>query len=712
MKYITFHECGMRVNFRIRDDRTIELADFSAVSDSCDLPDLDQITPRHAHSSFQLLAVQVTGETTTKAWAYKHSTGSESSRFQYRNHTITENENGKLLCIIMETDRGLRAEYYMQFYKKAAMVRTWSSITNISDADIGIEYVSSFLYEGLCKNGTKHYYDKTDIYVPYNSWSNECQWQKYDIADVGLSGMPIGGYRNPGMSNNRYHYGSATSWSTCEHLPMGIARDRETGEVYYFQVEHSGAWKIEYGSTRERKLYLALLGPNEESMWWKNLKPGQTFTTVPAAFGVTMGEESDAIAALTAYRRCIRRKNKDNKNCYIVFNDYMNCLMGDPTEEKEKQIIDRAAAMGCEYYCMDCGWYDKGPWWNRVGEWKEAPERFPNGMKTVCDYAHSKGLKMGVWLEIEVMGVECELAHRLPDDWFICTHGKRRIDDRRYLLDFRNPRVRQYCREVIDRLVQDYGVDFFKMDYNVTTGFGSDLNCDSMGDAMLEHCRCLYQWYREIFEAYPDLVIESCSCGAQRMDYGILALQSLQSTSDQTDYISNSYIAANAAAALTPEQAGTWVYPYVDEAEHVIYNMVNGLLLRPYISGLVWNISDENFALMQEGVAVYKQIRKDIPSMLPFFPLGFASFKKDVLSYGLQNNSKAYLAVFTPRTDYARIDLSLLKKKLKSVHVIYPKAENCSYKSKGNMLEVKMPQTACARLFELTFDELPDTDSL
>ena len=59
---------------------------------------------------------------------------------------------------------------------------------------------------------------------------------------------------------------------------------------------------------------------------------------------------------------------EDDEKLNVVFNDYMNCLMGDPTEEKEKAIIDKAAEMGCEYYCLDCGWYDKGFWWDRVGE--------------------------------------------------------------------------------------------------------------------------------------------------------------------------------------------------------------------------------------------------------------------------------------------------------------------------------------------------------
>ena len=40
------------------------------------------------------------------------------------------------------------------------------------------------------------------------------------------------------------------------------------------------------------------------------------------------------------------------------------------------------------------------------------------------------------------------------------------------------------------------------------------------------------------------------------MDYGMLKILSLQSTSDQTDYIYNSYIAANVASACNARAGG------------------------------------------------------------------------------------------------------------------------------------------------------------
>ena len=703
---IELKEGSVRVAFRVNDDQSVELVDFSAIANSADMPVLgggEQSGMPYPFKPRQFLAVHVTGESSTEFHANKHDSGSVSRHWQYVSHQIAENEQGKLLTLTVSAPNGLKADYYMQTYAKLSIVRTWVTLSNAGEEDLGIEYVSSFIYQGIGKNRSSEAYDHLKIYVPRNGWANEAQWQEYSAVELGLSHMPYLGYSLPDKGNSRYSYGSSDSWSTAHCLPMGMVKDDESGEISFFEIDHSGAWQIEYGMGDGRNLYVCLMGPNDESFWWKNLKKGESFTTVPAAFGVRVGGINEAVAELTEYRRRIRRPNPDNERLYVVFNDYMNCLFGDPTEEKEKQIIDRAAALGCEYYCLDCGWYDSGVWWDKVGEWKESPERFPNGLKAVYDYARSKGMKMGMWLEIEVMGTECPLSSTLPDDWFICTHGKRRVENKRYLLDFRNEAVRQYCTDVVDRLIADYGCEFFKIDYNVTTGPGSDLNTDSMGDAMLNHYRALYDWIRSVYEKHPGLVIENCGSGAQRMDYGMLSLHSLQSTSDQTDYISNAYIAANVASAVTPEQAGMWVYPYKDDREHVVFNMVNGILLRPYVSGIVWEMSEESMQVFREGITVYKSIREEIKTMSPFFPNGFGRVGDSQLAYGVRNEQKAYVSVFAIHSKTVCVSLKEFGGKIANVSVKYPLQADCEYTLTDDALIVTMPEDVCARLFEITF---------
>ena len=125
--------------------------------------------------------------------------------------------------------------------------------------------------------------------------------------------------------------------------------------MQFWQIEHNGGWNWELQGSKG-KLSLIITGPNEiDHHWWKCLKPGETFETVPAAVGIVKGGIDETFAALTKYRRAIRRKNADNEKLPVIFNDYMNCLFADPTTEKELPIIDAAAEIGCEDYCIDAG---------------------------------------------------------------------------------------------------------------------------------------------------------------------------------------------------------------------------------------------------------------------------------------------------------------------------------------------------------------------
>ena len=66
-----------------------------------------------------------------------------------------------------------------------------------------------------------------------------------------------------------------------------------------------------------------------------------------------------------------------------------------PLRHAEIDVIDAAAKIGAEIYCMDAGWYADGTWWETVGEWQVCESRFPNGIKEVFDYIRKKGMKPG-----------------------------------------------------------------------------------------------------------------------------------------------------------------------------------------------------------------------------------------------------------------------------------------------------------------------------
>jgi len=656
---------------------------------------------------FPLVELQVTGtDRTGERHGAKYVRTGPGYRLKFRDLKDSRNSTGrKIEVVTVDKITGLEVHSHYQFYNGIAVVRAWTEVVNRGKEACGLEYVSSFSLTGIDKEGLLPADEKIRLKIPHNGWQKELHWNTYSLKNLGMSVTQPADRRR---SSKTIGIGNVGNWSTKEYLPMGYLENRETGSNLFWQIEHNGSWYWEI-SDQDGYLYLKLSGPTEhQSHWWKNLHPGETFTTIPVCVGSTDGGFNEAITELTKYRRTIRRDNQDDKKLGVIFNDYMNCLWGDPTEAKEIPLINRAHEIGCEYYCIDCGWYSKGYWWDNVGEWLPSKERFPNGIKKVLDYIRSKGMVPGLWLELEVMGTKCPKANQLPDDWFFIRHGKRVLDRSRYQLDFRNPQVRVFATDVINRLVKEYGIGYIKMDYNIEPGIGTELNADSFGDGLLEHNRAYLAWLDEIFRKYPNLIIENCSSGGLRMDYAMLSRYSIQSTSDQEDFRRYATISANSPSALTPEQAAIWSYPLeINSAEEVAFNMVNAMLLRIHQSGQLMNLSPKKLALVKEGIACYKSIRGNIKTALPFWPLGLSHYSDSWVCLGLKTERKDYLAVWRRDSSSPEICLPVthLKGKDVTVLLIYPQSGSCQYQWNKNSacLSVSIPSKIGARLFELKY---------
>lgn len=699
MKRIQIFENGINAVFEITDENEIKLLHFSA------LPfDERTVTSRSGSWSFRPFELQLCGiDREGERHGNKYVITAPAFRMKYKDLRDLNNSFGRKIEVeAFDEETGITVIFHMQFYTGVSAVRCFTEVINNGSQEQIMEYVSSFALNGLEKEGLTSQDEKMRIGICHNSWVRELQWQfvKLDEAGLGLV-QKIGQQRSSkvlGVTN-------VGNWSAKEYIPMGYIENTETRSALMWQIEHNGSWHWEI-SDHEGHLYLQLSGPSEiESHWCKKLAAGESFTSVPCAVCAVNGGFAEAAAQMTLYRRLIRRRNNDNKNLPVIFNDYMNCLWGDPTADKEYPMIDAAAEIGCEYYVIDAGWYADGNWWEWVGEWEESKKRFPEGIKKVTDYIRKKGMIPGLWLEIEVMGKYCSLAEKFPDEWFFMRHGKRVFDRGRYQFDFRNPEVREHCDKIVDRLVKDYGVGYIKMDYNIEPGIGTEVNADSFGDGLLGHQRAYLSWLEGVFERHKSLVIENCSSGGLRMDYAMLSRYSIQSTSDQDDYRLYATIAANAPSALTPEQAAVWSYPMrKGDREETVFNMVSAMLLRIHQSGNINGIGEDCRDLIKEGIAVYKSIRKDIKDSVPFWSLGLSRYSDDWVSVGLKCENKSYLAVWRRGGDDTCI-LPIPHYKGRDVRVrcIYPSYNEYkfSYNNNSSSLSVKFDEINTARLFEL-----------
>ena len=678
---IRFEQNGINVWLQIEEDGRVCLR-------NCSLRDRRVEGDGRA---FLLNEVQFNGCDQNDHHGAKHTMTAPAAWLKYEGHEITDNALGRVLTVTQRAD-SVRVVTKWQFYDACRVIRSTVSVENTGAESVDLQYISSFALTGLGLGEDARGDESYRVWLPHNTWWRECQWKRYSLGQLGYD--PIGSF-----SLKRIEAASAGTWACSEYLPMGCFE--QDGQAMLWQIEAGVDWQWEI-SDLEGQLCLRAGGAQwQDHQFMKTLRGGECFTSVPCAVAFGLNFE-ETVREMTKYRRLIRRENPDNEHPSVIFNDYMNCLLGDPTTERELPLIDAAAEAGCKYYCIDAGWYADGSWWDGVGEWLPSGERFPNGIEEVLRYIRSRGMIPGLWLEIEVMGINCPLAQKVPDDWFFCVHGKRVIDHSRYQLDFRNPAVRAYADSVIDRLVNQYGAGYIKMDYNINAGPGTDIRSDSVGEGLTEHSRAYHAWLDSLFARYPNLVIENCSSGGMRMEYAMLRQLSIQSVTDQTDYVDMAVIAANCMTGCTPEQAAIWSYPMRDgDEEETIFNMVNAMLLRIHQSGHLAELSRERLALVQQGIALHKDIVEETKLGLPFWPTGIAAFGDSIVSVGLDCGDKSYLAVWhrSKGTD----SFSIPMRGRSSAEMIYPlgyDSADFQWKQENGSLEGTVTGIK-ARLFRL-----------
>ena len=648
------------------------------------------------------VALHCTGEDRNAHHGAKLTGGNPGMRLEFVSKHETKTDKGTLVVIIQQDPiKKLKVESFYEFAENTPAVRRYSRVTNEGTEDVGIEYLSSAMLNNFGYLTKGNLEDNLLIHFAYNTWMSEAQWKSMKPSELGWVEK---GY----FSLNGIFMNNMGSWSTMKYLPMGMIENKQAGLTWFWQIEHNGSWHSEISDIQASPInntYLYLGGPDEEhSHAWKNLKPGESYQTVPVALGCVKGGFEQALNALTSYRRTFCLKpNVANKTCPVIFNDYMNCLNADPTTEKEIPLIDVAAAAGCEYYVIDAGWYaeQNENWWVSVGMWQPSKTRFTGGLQKLLDYIKSKGMKPGLWLELEVAGIHSPLISK-PDSWFFMRHGKRVIDHGRYILDFRNPEVIAHANEVINRLVKEYGVGYIKMDYNINAIEGTETNASSMGQGLLENNRAFLLWADDVNKRYPDLVIENCGSGGCRMDYAMLSHFQLQSSSDQMDYKKYPGILVGALAAVLPEQLAVWSYPLEKGTpQEASFNMVNAMLCIIHQSGNLAKLSAGSLEQVKNGIAIYKkQIRSYIPGAVPFFPLGMPAISDEIspISVGIRNGGKSFISVWRLKGDKT---VTLPNIVAKQVKLIYPDNLGIKVLQKGNNVIISFPKEFMAAILEV-----------
>lgn len=651
----------------------------------------------------------------------------------FESNQIVQTGNALKIEFINKTDMLIVTVEYEPVQKSNGFVIT-TKIKNIGKNSTTATYLSAASLTGIGKGGLLKWNDKRKISVSYfqSTWQGEAQYRTNSLEQLGL-------YRNSVHPNaSTIKINSQGSWSTGKYIPIFVIEDNETGKIWFSQTDISANWEFELchrGLWNKESGVLTLLVSNineKNGGFVKSLDPDEEFECARTFMGCCSGDINMAAKSLTNYRRSIVSQNQiGTKAMPAFFNDYMNCLWGNPTADKLIPLIDAASKVGMEGFCIDAGWFMPDHCDGMVlGDWNPSKDRFGDDrLEGIIRYIQSKNMIPGLWLEMEMCSQDA-LLYQMPDDFFLMRNGKRVGGSERVPLNFTNPKVREYLHGKIDRLVE-MGVGFFKNDYNMCVGIGDD-TFSSAGDGLMKNCRAFYSFIKEIKKRHNHVLIENCGSGAMRQDYGILSLCDLQSISDQEEYEFMPSILLGQLFCVLPEQLGVWAYPipllflekqtpeildsedYIKkmaDGEQTIFNMVSGLCGTLYLSGRIDKADTKNLKLISEATSVYKSQRDFIRQAYPYYPKGFINIENQQTTavFGLLSEDSRRMVLYCWRLndaeDYLPIDLLIYKNQEIKIKQIYPSAEEYQesfvWNPNSGKLTVHMKKQYTARMFEI-----------
>src|SRR5262249_26936749 len=145
-----------------------------------------------------------------------------------------------------------------------------------------------------------------------------------------------------------------------------------------------------------------------------------------------------------------------------------------------------------------------------LGTWQADPARFPSGLAALRDYAHSLGMKFGIWVEPERVNLSVVGQDGL-DERMLATAAGSYQSDHSALICLAGAAGRQWVVDRLTALVNDVQPDYLKWDNNLW------VNCDRPGhghgttDGSFAHVTALYQILDALRQRFPNLLIENCS---------------------------------------------------------------------------------------------------------------------------------------------------------------------------------------------------------
>ena len=473
----------------------------------------------------------------------KYADGSHNTELYYTGHTVTAGEGFTRTAIgLKDYVTGLEVTLVYDAYAKEDVIVAHTSLVNGGKKPVELlNYASSSLYLDADEYLLTHF---------HGSWAYDMQTES-EVLGHDLKVIESRRGTQATQGNNPSFL-----------LSLNTREFSETsGEVMAGALAWSGNFRLSFDRDETHRLNV-LAGISPFASAWP-LEAGERFETPEMIYTYSAEGAGKASRNLHRWARKYGVYGGGAVNPTLL-NSWEGAYFNFTTETLLR-MMDDAAAMGLEMFVLDDGWFGNEFPRNGdnagLGDWEVNTAKLPEGIDYLAQYAHSKDLKFGIWIEPEMVNPASVLAREHPE-WVVQSPGREIYQGRnQWVLDLSNPAVQDFVFGIFDRTMQlAPNIDYIKWDCNrVIQSFGSPYLGVRQDRFYVAYCQGLYNVMRRIREQYPKVLIQCCSSGGGRIDYGSLRYCNEVWTSDNTDALSRAYI-----------QYGTsLIYPACVMASHV-----------------------------------------------------------------------------------------------------------------------------------------------
>ena len=413
-----------------------------------------------------------------------------------------------------------------------------------------------------------------------------------------------------------------------------VAKDPRTGEGFLVMNEAPGWMKrTEMTNWGEgvQVMYDTDLFPFE-----RTLAPGETFTSAKSsiAFFLEARGPADPYWVMPTYTSEVLMKKGASYQPPWFYNTW-EPFFQDYNEEIVRDSIPVAAQLGLDVFTLDTGWSEN------YGQNEINPKKFPQGFDALRAALESRGMRLGLWEPLVVMGAGSRVVREHPE-WII-----RDLDGKEKTATFPGPNDRVMClaspyrdwaAKRINELIARHNLRYLKIDLTtVFNAYGEGPGCYAQGHYHRTWAESLIGIYEgiqyvtdAIYRQHPEILLDlTFELWGQKhiIDYGLLAAGDL-------DWMSNVDDASTTSAG--PRQVRTLLYQRAmaipvetmlignlrvstpDLEEH--FATVIGSA--PLFLGDLRKLTPAQVAWLGEKIRWFKALRRAVRINQGFFPLG------------------------------------------------------------------------------------------